>query len=205
MQKFFSMIAGLIGVLALCLGSYYLIVEVWAQFKLLDPQVSVAIFTTSTTVMVATLTIVISKQMERKKDIEAHYRERKIEIYDEFLAELYKIFNSENISEDEDGFANFLREWQRKMILWGGQEVLLKYLKWIKNIQRGNIDVQAMFLMEDFFKEIRKDLGHKNNKLEKGTFVHLILQNSELFLTLAKDNPNITFKEIAKIEESQRG
>lgn len=61
-------------------------------------------------------------------------------------------------------------------------------------------DARTMFLMEDFFLEIHKDLGHKNNKLTKGTFVHLILQNPELFLAMEKSNPNITLAELAEAE-----
>ena len=54
--------------------------------------------------------------------------------------------------------------------------------------------------MEDFFFEIRKDLGHKNNKLTKGIFVSLILQNSELFMTMVKNNPNVTLAEVVEAE-----
>jgi hypothetical protein len=56
--------------------------------------------------------------------------------------------------------------------------------------------------MEDFFREIRKDLGHKNSKLEKGTFAHLILQNSELFLSMAKANPKVKLADLAVAEKA---
>ena len=141
-------------------------------------------------------------QFERKKEIEAHYREKKTEIYDEFLSEFFKLFHSDARETDDDiELVNFLREWQRKMILWGGQEVVLKYLLWLKNLQKGKADAQSMFLMENFFLEIRKDLGHNNSKLEKGTFIHLMLQNSDLFLSMAKDNPDVTLDELVAKEK----
>jgi len=68
----------------------WLLGGVWEQFKLLDPKVSVGILTASGTVIAATLAIVLGKYFERKKDIEAHYREKKIEIYDEFLKEFFR-------------------------------------------------------------------------------------------------------------------
>jgi len=184
-------------------GAYWIFGEIWSQIKLLDPTVSVGIFTAASTIIVATLTVVIGKQFERAKDIEAHYREKKTEIYDEFLTEFYKTFYSggDNGNEESDDMVDFLREWQRKIILWGGPKVLLKYIAWMTHLKKCNPDAQTIFLMGDFFLEIRKDLGHKNTQLEKGTFAHLILQNPEFFLAKAKENPNITLDEISEAEE----
>ena len=53
--------------------------------------------------------------------------------------------------------------------------------------------------------EIRKDLGHKNSKLVKGTFIHLILQNPDLFMAMAKENPELTFEELAEAESALQG
>lgn len=181
---------------------YWIITQVWGQFKLLDPKVSVAILAASTTVIVSTLTVVLGKYYERKRDIEAHYREKKLEIYDEFLSEFFKVFHSSNDDDKTENtdLVNFLREWQRKIILWGGQDVLSKYVAWMGNLKKGIPNAQTMFLMEEFFIEIRKDLGHKTNKLGKGTFVQLMLKEHELFLAMAKENPNISLDELAEIE-----
>jgi len=206
MKKRLPTILGIaaLGVLAWVL--YWLIGGVWDQFKQLDPKVSVALVTASTTVIVATLTVVLGKYYERKKDIEAHYREKKTEIYDEFLKEFFDLFYSEEgdnskPEKKEEKMVSFLREWQRKMILWGGQGVLAKYIQWMGHLKKGDPDAQTMFMTEEFFREIRKDLGHKNFQLPKGTFVHLILQNPELFLAMAKENPNVTLAEIAEREK----
>jgi len=200
------MIFGFVLFATLVLGVYWLGSKIWGQFKLLDAQASTTILTAATTVIVATLTVVLGKYYERKKDIEAHYREKKTEIYDEFLCEFFKIFHSDS-NEDEENpeLVTFLREWQRKMILWGGQDVLLKYIGWMANLKKGEPTAQSIFMMEDFFLEIRKDLGHKNNKLIKGTFIHLILKNPELFLAMAKKNPNLTLAEVAKAESELQG
>ena len=87
------------------------------------------------------------------------------------------------------------------MILWGGSDVLASYLKWKVHLRNGNPDAQSIFLTEEFFKSIRKDLGLSNRGLEKGIFVHFMLKNSELFLQMAKNNPNITLAELGEFEE----
>lgn len=190
-------------IIVVACGVYWLVSQVWNQFKILDPKISVAILTAATTVLVATLTVVLGKYYERKKDIEAHYRTKKTEIYDEFLSEFFKLFfSSENTDNNENtDLVTFLREWQRKIILWGGQDVLVKYIQWMNHLKKGTPDANTMFLMEEFFLEIRKDLGHRNNKLVKGTFISLMLQNPVLFMAMAKENPNITLAELTEAEQ----
>lgn len=199
MKKIISFIIGLLLVTAVTYGIGWIIIQIWKGLKLLDTQVSISILTASATIIGATLTVVIGKYYERIKDIEAHYRVKKTEIYDEFLREFFKLFHSDESSDD---LVVFFREWQRKIILWGGQGVLSKYIEWMSYIKNGNNDAKTLFLIEDFFIEIRKDLGHKNNKLIKGTFIHLILKNPELFLSIEKNNPNITLSEFAEIEKT---
>jgi hypothetical protein len=207
MKKTATMIFGFALLAAIGWAIYWVIAQIWGQFKLLDPKISVAILTASTTVIVATLAVVLGKYIERKMDIEAHYRAKKTEIYDEFLCEFFKIFHSDDEDDDDENpeLVDFLREWQRKMILWGGQEVLSKYIAWMGHLKKGNPDAKTMFMMEEFFFEIRKDLGHKNNKLVQGTFIHLILQNPELFMAMAKENPNLTLAELAEVESALQG
>ncbi|AIT09151.1 hypothetical protein LO80_03650 [Candidatus Francisella endociliophora] len=201
MKKHISTVLSFIILGILAWGSYWIISTVWGQFKLLDPKVSISLLTGATTVIAATLAVVLGKYFERKRDIEAHYREKKIQIYDEFLCEFFKLFNSEYGNEESQGLVSFLREWQRKMILWGGQDVLSKYIAWKEHMQKNKPNAKTMFMMEEFFLEIRKDLGHKNNKLVKGTFIYLILQNAELFLRMAKDNPDLTLEELVQKEK----
>ena len=172
MKKFLSVIFGFIILVGLVWLVYWLADRVWSQFKQLDLKVSVALLTASTTVMVATLTVVLGKYYERKKDIEAHYREKKTEIYDEFLKEFFDLFysNEEDHSEttSDEKLVVFLREWQRKMILLGGQGVLAKYIAWVGHLKKGEPDAQTMFMTEEFFREIRKDLGHRTISYLKG-------------------------------------
>jgi len=141
---------------------YWVVSQIGGQFKLLDPKVSVAILTTSSTIIVATLTVVLGKYIERKKDIEAHYREKKTEIYDEFLSAFFKTFYSNNEDENEGNpeLVDFLREWQRKMILWGGQDVLSKYILWMAHLKKGELNAKTMFMMEELFFEIRKTIAN---------------------------------------------
>lgn len=67
-------------------------------------------------------------------------------------------------------------------------------------MRKGAPDLQGMLLVDEFFHEIRKDLGHQSNKLKKGALISLMLSNPEMFLEKAKENPNMTLEEMSKYE-----
>ena len=71
---------------------FLLLLTIWRQFLQLDATLAVGIITASTTVLVATLTVVLGRYFERKKEVEAHFRASKIEMYDAFLKELFTLF-----------------------------------------------------------------------------------------------------------------
>jgi hypothetical protein len=187
-------------------GSARVALWLWTKFQSLDPTLSAGILAAATTVFVSTLTVVLGRYYERKKEIEAAYRQKKLEIYDEFLREFFRIFyDPERIQQGQQGgdqtVIDFLREWQRRIILWGGQNVLRAYVDWMGKLKSGRADAQVMFKTEDLFRAIRADLGQGNWKLPKGTFVRFILRNPDLFLAASQKNPQITLAELVVAHE----
>jgi len=183
---------------------------VWSWFSSLDPKLAAGLVTASSTVVVATLTLVVGRYFERVKEAESHLREKKIEMYDEFLQELFKLFNSvkdekEGTPEEveSDDLVEFLQEWQRKLIVWGGAPVLKSFMDWNNFMQGNEPCAKTIYLMDEFFRAMRKDIGLSNKQLEKGFFAHVILRNSELFLEMAKKNPNVTLAELSEFEKKQ--
>jgi hypothetical protein len=58
-----------------------------------------------------------------------------------------------------------------------------------------------MIKMMDFFLALRKDLGHSNRGIKQDHLVRFMLRNSDLFMKMYAENPEVTFAEIAQIEE----
>lgn len=177
---------------------------IWTLFENADPTLSAAILTAASTVIVSTLAIVLGRYFERKKDIEAAYREKKTEIYDTFLQELFKIFYGiEKSGAKPEEIVGFLRDWQRKIILWGGQGVIRAYLKWMQKLKRDGSepDAQSVLLADEFFRAMRKDLGHSNLLLAKGTFIHFLLREADLFFVVSKNNPSVKLSTLAELEK----
>lgn len=145
----------------------------------------------------------LGRYYERKKEIDAHFRSEKIKIYDEFLKELFKLFEN-NGETDTEGMVQFLREWQRKLVLWGGHGVLSAYFRWMNQLKRVP-DAQTVFLMDEFFRALRADIGQSSRSLEKGAFANLILRHGDFFITEAKKNPQITLEKLSELEKKQFG
>ncbi len=141
----------------------------------------------------------LGRYYERRKEIEAHFRAEKIKIYDEFLFQLFKLF--ENEGETSPDMGKFLREWQRKLVLWGGSNVLAAYFKWMSRLKRGNPDADTIFLMDEFFRALRADIGQSSSGLPRGSFAHLILRNADFFLAQAARNPGLTLEELGRLEK----
>lgn len=211
-SKFNQLVQPVMG-MALLIGFIILIYEIIILLidfiKALDPNLAAGLLTASTTVIASISAITLGKYFERKREIESHFRDKKVDIYNSFLVEFYGVTtdqkqheskSDEEIVADEE-MVKFLNDWQRQMILWGGANVLSQYIKWKEDISRQNPTAQTMFLTENFFKALRKDIGLSNKGLKKGDFLNLFLQNANLLLTLSKTDPNITLAEIGKIEK----
>ena len=198
-----SLVIGILVIAALLAGIYWVMSSVWDALISVDAKLAVGIVAAVTTVLGATLTVTMGKYLERKHAVEAAFRERKVEIYDGFLAEFFKLFGQDG-QPDDSGLVDFLQEWRRKLVVWGGARVLLTYIKWQSHLlSKGNEpDAETMFLMGDFLLAMREDLGLSNKRMDRRVFAHLILRNPDLFLELSKNNPKITIAEIARIEEN---
>ncbi len=171
---------------------------VWHALVSINSQLAIAVVTAATTLIVSTATVMLGRYYERKKEIEAHFRTEKIKIYDEFLAELFKVFQGDD--KDSGDMVKFLREWQRKLVLWGGANVLSAYFRWTNRL-KATPDAQTIFLMDEFFRALRADIGQNSKGLEKGAFANLILRYGDFFMEQAKRNPNITLEELSKLEK----
>ena len=203
MKIVLSIIVAIVVIAALLGVIYWVISSVWDALISVDAKLAVGIVAAVTTVLGATLTVTVGKYLERKHAVEAAFRERKVEIYDGFLEELFKLLGQEG-KPDDSGLVDFLREWQRKLTVQGGAKVLRTYVKWRDHLlSKGNEpDAESVLLMGEFLLAMRGDLGLSNSGIDRRVFAHLILRNPVLFLELSRKNPNITIAEIARIEES---
>jgi hypothetical protein len=204
MKRLWQLVAQVL-VLAIVFGGAWMLwrgaVATWSYLAGLPKEIGGALIAAAATIFVSTLTVVIGRYFERKKELDALYRDRKVEIYDSFLKRFFALFhNPESPEVTSEEMVKFLREFSRSLLLWSGPEVVISFVKWKKNLETGIPTAQTIFSTEDFLLSLRKDLRHSNSGISRGFFAHLFLRESDFFLSMAKKDPNITLDQIAKME-----
>lgn len=210
MQRFLSFAFGLVGLALLVVmlgGAGWLVYQFFQYISAVPKELGAALVAAATTIFVTTATVMIGRYYERRKELDALYRDKKTEIYDEFLKEFFGLFfnadkaNSEATAKD---LVPFLQEFTRKLVLWSGPEVIEAFVAWKDHLGKGAPDAQSIFLTEAFLKAIRNDLRHSNNGLRRGFFAKLFLKEGNLFLALAAKNPNLTLEALAEFEKTMQ-
>jgi hypothetical protein len=210
MQRFKIFVLGLLGLallMAIAAGIAWLIYQFFQYISAVPKELGAALVAGATTILVATATVMIGRYYERRKELDALYRDKKTEIYDEFLREFFGLFFNSGEAKSkspETDLVPFLREFTRKLMLWSGPEVIEAFVAWKDHLGKGVPDAQSIFLTEAFLKAIRNDLRHSNNGLRKGFFAKLILKEGNLFLALAAKDPNVTLAALAEIEKGMQ-
>lgn len=203
-KKLGSIILGL-AIIAFVGWVVYLTISGFTRYLAAVPkELGAALIAGIAAVAVSTLTVMIGRYFERKKELDALYRDKKMEIYDEFLKKFFDLFfsNSEsNPTPKPDDLVTFLREFIRKLILWSGPESIAAFLAWKEHLAKGIPDAQTIFLTEKFLLTLRADLRHSNKGIPKGFFASIVLKEGALFLEMAKKNPNVTLEQLAEIEK----
>lgn len=166
-------------------------------------ELGAALVAAATTTIVATITVMVGRYFERKKELDALHRDKKTEIYEEFLKVFLEAFGTSDgldgktKSEADPDLEKLFREFSRKLVLWGGPQVLEAFAQWKEFMAEGNINAESIFKTERFLDAIRADLGHSNFGVRAGWFARLFMQESKLFLAMAKENPKISLTEVS--------
>ena len=185
--NFINLVFGLILIALIGWGIIALLRLYWQSVTSLEPNLASAIIAASATMIVAVLTVVIAKYYERKQEIENQQREKKIEIYEQFMEKWFdKLLEiaknkdkNKDVLEDEE-FVQFLSEFTRKLILWGSNGVVKKY----SSFRQGSLTpaqdsspYTILFNFEQVLLEIRKDIGHSNQTLKPGDLLALFIND----------------------------
>lgn len=194
---------GLLLLAGIVIGAIWAIRAFFGYLGAVPKELAAALVAGTATVLVATLTVMLGRHFERKRELDALYRDKKTEIYDTFLKRFFALTSSEADSSNAEPppeLVEFLREFTRTLILWSGPGVINTFLAWKEHLAKGVPDAQSIFLTEKLLLAIREDLRHSNAGLEKGFFARVYLRESRLFMAAAAKNPNLTLAELAQLE-----
>ena len=122
-----------------------------------------------TTIIVAVITIVGGRYAERKKDIEAKLRDRKVAIYDKFIGTLMEqMLNSDKPNNNE--LILYLRSNTKDFVLWFSADVLKEFSMLrqmaVNSAASKTTPKSLLRQYEKVLYAIRKDLGNSNRNLK---------------------------------------
>lgn len=161
-------IVGLLGVAAL----------VRAYWKLLtsaSPEVGAAIVSASALILVALAGAILNSYFARRQQIEQELRQRKAEVYTEFLEYwFWAMRDRSKVSEEEKE----KREYEyrstvpQQLVVWGSEPFIKELGAWLGGKERDG----TMLDFVNLLRTIRADLGYKDRDLKREDLMMLFLK-----------------------------
>lgn len=191
--------------LALLAGAVLSLRYLWQSFAVLNPELGAALVTGFFTVTVSIVAVVLGRYFEKAKEITEVYREKRQKVYEEFIDQFLKLSAEETARPGKpDQMVKFLREFNRKIILWAGPHTVRAYVDMMLRLNENATAAPSVFSMETFYKAMRNDLGLSNTGIQRGDLLALVLRLGDLraFLAASARNPNVTLKEV--VEEKNK-
>ncbi len=127
-----------------------------------------------TTFVITTGVVMTGRYFERKLEVEAKLKIQKIDVYDDFLKDLSAIFHRDHNSAD---LIDFLTLWQSKLILWSEGETLLALIRWHDSLMTEQHREHSLMMLDDFIRALREEIGHSSTGIERGAFIHLMINH----------------------------
>ena len=173
---------GLIGLSGIVWFLYQGFKLVWVTLSSVNPSLAVGIIAAASTIIVSLATVLISKHLEQMAFIKNQQRDKKIPIYEEIIAFFIRIAKASKDGKNmptEEEITDFMFNFLQKLLTWGSDDVVVAFSKFRNHAQNQE---NVLLAVEGIWIAIRKDLGHKNKDISKGTLLSLIINDIDKFI-----------------------
>lgn len=168
--------------------TYLLLSKFWSIFSSVDPKLGVSIIAASGTIIVTLISVLVSKHLDRKAQILAHLRAKKVPIYEKIINFIFSFTFAEKLGEKqptEKEIIKFFAEVTQELVIWGSDEIIDAFYKFrMENIDNANgiqsEPTEILFTVENLLLAIRKDLGHKNQNIPRGKLLSLFINDLKI-------------------------
>ncbi|HEY2299006.1 MAG TPA: hypothetical protein VGH43_14830 [Jatrophihabitans sp.] len=176
----FAFLAALVGLLL-----WLVRIEIKSLFDGVDPGVASAIAAGFFAFVVSIGGILTTRYHERRKALEEQIRQQKTPVYEELIEGLFAQINAMTNTDEPDSAAivALFQKITPKLVIWGSDEVVVAWSRWRRGLTTGAIEgMDVMFGFEALLNAIRKDLGHKNNGVQRGDLLGLFVNDVDDYL-----------------------
>lgn len=176
------------------IGLFLVLKLMWSAFSALDPQMGAALVTGFFTITVSITAVALGRYLEKVKEAEAAYREKRLKVYEDFVDRFYALTkDSPDADKRQAEFIAFLRDFNKKILLWAGSKAVHCYVDMMRRLAQDATAAPSVFSLEDFFKAMRNDLGLDNTQITRGDLLALVLRPDDIsrFIAASKADPNV--------------
>jgi hypothetical protein len=151
----------------------------WRAVVVLAPQLNAGWAAALATGIGSLLTLALTKLLDRMWQIEQQHRHQKIPIYEEFMAFLFRVFLGQKTGESigQEEMVRFATDFTRKLIVWGSDGVIREYGAFRKQSQADPSGLALAYQLEQVLFAIRRDIGHRNSGLRRGSLLALFIND----------------------------
>ena len=152
-----------------------------------DPSIVVSVLVLMVTILIGFLGTLYTQRKTKEREIEESHREKKIEIYQEFIEMYMKMLlgakQGKVVGESE--LLEFMIKFKENVILRGSADVLKAQSDLMAESKENNY--RKMFLsMDNLIKVMRKDIGLSSRGLKDYFFVKMNIVDLDEFEELIK-------------------
>lgn len=182
-----SLLVGTLFVGSATVALFLILRALLSGFSTLDEGESAAIVAAAGAILLAIINIVAQRFIERRREVEARQREKKIALYQQFVKFWFDFLLSPESrkarAEGQQDIPRLLPEMNdltQQIILWASDGVLKRYSAFRRHLTNPKLaadHVATMVLFEKLLLEFRKDLGYANQGIEERDILALFIND----------------------------
>jgi hypothetical protein len=176
-----NLLLGISLLAAICWFFFFLVQTIIRGLATIESQVSVAIVAASGAAMLSVVSLIVTKHLESRNAILQELRAKKVPVYEHLIRIMFTVVFAEKRGEKPPTEQELIKEFAsftEKILVWGSDDVIRAYSRF-----RGGSSgdpIALIRIQEDLFLAIRKDLGHKNKNLPRGTILGLFVNDLDV-------------------------
>lgn len=158
----------------------YAAIQIFSWYNSLGESLQAGIIAAIPIIIVAVVGYFANKSLETKRSVELAMRPKKIELYDEFIKFIMSIFNNQKVTKppSDDEMLKFFIAKTPVLMTFASNAVIEKWGRLRTGLgEDGLSNERKLFMVEELFKEIRRDLGHSGRGFHKGDILRLFIND----------------------------
>ena len=179
-----NMIVGLVAVAIMAVTVYFVLLGLWGGLASLDPRVGAAAVTVVLGGIIAGVFRIRTKRFEEQVALREKLREKKIPTLERLVDLIFDIQFAEKKGKKKPSQAEMVKRTvtvTQELVIWGSDDMLRAYDTFMaatrKPAEAKAYPLQMLYEVEDLLMAVRKDAGHENKNLERGSILRLFIND----------------------------